>query len=101
MLLSNKLKNYRKEKSIEKNIQPYRIFSNNTLNDICLIPPQSIDQLILIKGIGPKKIIDYGQDILEICKGETGTENILDLKTVKICEPNALPNDLKLSIRTC
>jgi ATP-dependent DNA helicase PIF1 len=98
MLLSNKLKNYRKEKSIEKNIQPYCIFSNNTLNDICTIPPQSIDQLILIKGIGPKKIIDYGPDILEICKGETGTENILDLKTVKTCEPNVLPDDLKLSI---
>ena len=97
MSLSDKLKKYRTEKSDEKNIQPYRIFSNATLDDICIMPPQSIEELILIKGIGPKKNQDYGNDILEICKGETGTENILDLTTVKICEPNVLPGDLELS----
>ena len=97
MSLSDKLKKYRKEKSDEKNIQPYRIFSNATLDDICTIPPQSIEELILIKGIGKKKIQDYGEDILNMCKGECGSEKISDKINVKICEPNILPDDLELS----
>ena len=97
MTLSDKLKKYRKEKSDEKNIQPYRIFSNATLDDICIMPPQSIEELILIKGIGPKKIEYYAEDILDMCKGETGEEIILDLAINKTCEPNELKDDLELS----
>jgi ATP-dependent DNA helicase PIF1 len=95
MSLIDKLKLYRKDKSEEKNIKPYCIYSNALMEDICNMPPQTKEELILIKGIGKKKMEDYGDDILEMCKGVKGI--VIEEKQTKVCEPNPLPENIELS----
>ena len=65
------------------------------MEDICNMPPQSKEDLILIKGIGKKKMEDYGDDILEMCKGVKGI--VIEEKQTKVCEPNPLPENIDLS----
>ena len=95
MSLLDNLKLYRKDKSEEKDIKPYCIYSNALMEDICNMPPQSKEDLILIKGIGKKKMEDYGDDILEMCKGVKGI--VIEEKQTKVCEPNPLPENIDLS----
>ncbi|HIB78468.1 MAG TPA: hypothetical protein EYO58_12875, partial [Flavobacteriales bacterium] len=46
---------------------PYCVFDNKTMEAIVLACPQTAKELLAIKGIGPKKLKDYGDDILQIC----------------------------------
>ena len=67
--LQTKLKEYRTQQSIDKSIPPHCIFHNKTIDLICSNPPQTIDDILNIKGFGNKKTNNYGQDILNICNG--------------------------------
>ena len=62
----NKLKEWRKEKAKEINKPPYCIFKNSILEDIILKKPRTKKDLQKIKGIGPKKILQYGDDVMSI-----------------------------------
>lgn len=64
--IKNGLKKYRLNKSKEKNIKPYFIFNDKTLEYLILTPIDSIDELSLIPGFGKKRCEEYGQDILNI-----------------------------------
>lgn len=60
------LRKWRKEKAFKENKKPYIIFSDSTLIDICNNKPNNIEKLLEIKGIGEKKIHDYGEEVLNI-----------------------------------
>ncbi|WP_252231803.1 DNA helicase RecQ [Clostridium sp. ZBS15] len=60
------LKKWRKEKAFKENKKPYIIFSDTTLIDICNSKPDNAEKLLDIRGIGEKKINDYGEEILKI-----------------------------------
>ncbi|MDR5587352.1 DNA helicase RecQ [Clostridium aquiflavi] len=60
------LKKWRKEKAFKENKKPYIIFSDTTLIDICNNKPDNVEKLLDIRGIGEKKINDYGEEILKI-----------------------------------
>lgn len=60
------LKKYRYNKSVEEKNKPYFIFTNQMLEDIIGANPRTMEELIKIKGFGPKKCEIYGSDILEI-----------------------------------
>ena len=62
------LKKYRLTKAKEKNLPPYYIFNDETLNEIISIKPQTIDELLTVKGFGQKKCEWYGNDILQIIR---------------------------------
>lgn len=66
--LIEQLKNYRLTKAKEKNLPPYYIFNDETLNEIISIKPQTIDELLTVKGFGQKKCEWYGNDILQIIR---------------------------------
>ena len=66
--LLNKLKEYRTKMAKEKDIQPYCIFSNDTLTNIASEIPKDNNDLLNVKGIGKKKLEMYGEDILNITK---------------------------------
>ena len=66
--LKDELIKYRREKSKEKNIPAYSVLSNNTIEQIVLNLPLNHTQLSNIKGIGKKKMDQYGNDIIKICK---------------------------------
>ena len=66
--LIEQLKNYRLTKAKEKNVPPYYVFNDETLNEIISIKPQTIDELLTVKGFGQKKCEWYGNDILQIIR---------------------------------
>lgn len=57
---------YRKEKSEEKNIPIYRIFSNKALKEMCNFLPKTKDALLMINGFGNKNVELYGENLLHI-----------------------------------
>lgn len=62
------LKKYRMNKAQEKNLPPYYIFNDITLNEIIAYKPTTIEELLAIKGFGLKKCDWYGEDILDIIR---------------------------------
>ena len=66
--LIESLKKYRMNKAQEKNLPPYYIFNDITLNEIVAYKPTTIEELLSIKGFGPKKCDWYGEDILDIIR---------------------------------
>ena len=66
--LFNKIKLWRKEASIREHIKPYIIMSDATIIEIVNKSPNSIEELLQIRGIGEKKINKYGNEIISIIK---------------------------------
>lgn len=60
------LRGWRKETAAKTGLSPFMILHNGTLKAIAKSAPTSVDTLASIKGIGPKKIEDYGEGVLEI-----------------------------------
>ena len=67
------LKEWRRSIAAERNIPAYCVFHNSTLTSIANQLPGTIQELQSIKGIGERKIEDYGEEILRIL-GRCGTE---------------------------
>lgn len=64
--LEEELKKYRKEKASALGMKAFHIFSNQVLEELLTKQPITTTELAIVKGIGEKKIEDYGSDILEI-----------------------------------
>ncbi len=64
--LWGRLKSWRSSKAKSKKTPAFTILSNEVLKKIVEISPVSVDELESIKGMGPKKISQYGDEILEI-----------------------------------
>lgn len=64
--LFKRLSSWRKETAHEENIPPYRIASQKVLLAICSDLPSSLDELKEVKGIGAKKVKNYGNAIVNI-----------------------------------
>jgi len=60
------LSSYRDAKAKEKKRYKYTVFTNKALKGICDAVPQTLEELNSVKGIGPKIMEAYGDDILEI-----------------------------------
>lgn len=60
------LTTFRTRRSKELNVKPYYIFTNNSLESIIDKKPSTIDELLKIEGIGPKKAEEFGQEVLGI-----------------------------------
>lgn len=61
----------RKYRSIQAGTQPrYTIFRDETLHKIVALKPQTLEELSCISGIGDNRLQKYGDDILQIIKGE-------------------------------
>ena len=62
----DKLKEYRSKVANEKGIQNYQILTNDTINNIARDLPKDSYDLLGVKGVGPKTLENYGNDILKI-----------------------------------
>ena len=60
------LKKLRKEIAQEKNVPPYVIFSDKTLNDMCHLLPRTENEFLLVYGVGQNKLDQYGPAFLEL-----------------------------------
>ncbi|MBW2988994.1 UvrD-helicase domain-containing protein [Candidatus Woesearchaeota archaeon] len=64
--LSSELRRWRLEKSKELKLLPFHIFSDKTLNELCVNRPSSVEELYEIYGLGPNKVRRFGEEILRI-----------------------------------
>ena len=73
------LKEWRKSIATEKDIPAYCVFHDSTLIEIANQSPKTIHELKSIKGIGERKIEDYGEEILRIMTGFYQSYSIKEL----------------------
>ncbi|WP_277586815.1 NERD domain-containing protein [Psychrobacillus antarcticus] len=64
--LEEALRTFRKEKAAVLGMKAFHIFSNQTLDEIVSKQPTTFIELLTIKGIGEKKIEEYGREIIEV-----------------------------------
>lgn len=64
------LKKWRREIASEKKIPPYCVFHDSTLIGIANQLPKTKEELEGIKGVGGRRIEDYGEGILRIVNGK-------------------------------
>ena len=65
-LLYERLHCWRSEASSKLKIPPYMVFHNAVLRRVATHPPTTLAGLLAIKGIGPRKIEQFGTDLLAI-----------------------------------
>lgn len=59
---------FRKEIADKSRVPVYKIFTNNAIIIICKKLPKTEEELLQIKGFGPVKVRQYGQEVLAIVK---------------------------------
>jgi DNA helicase-2/ATP-dependent DNA helicase PcrA len=62
-----RLKEWRKQVAVDNSVPAYVVMSDKTLLAIAAARPGNESQLIMVPGIGPGKLEQYGDDILAIC----------------------------------
>ncbi len=63
------LKQWRNAKAAEANVPSYCVLSNATLEELARQRPDSPDRLLQVKGIGEKKVSQYGDALLTLLGG--------------------------------
>jgi len=68
-VLKNMLKNWRGGKVNETGLPSYMIISNNAIEDLVRLRPESKAEMYQVNGLGEKKIEKYGDELLCIING--------------------------------
>ena len=68
-VLKTSLKNWRGKIAGKLYIPAYCVITNRSIDEICLSFPQTLKDLENINGLGPQKIMKYGNEILQIVSG--------------------------------
>jgi bloom syndrome protein len=64
--LYDTLSRYRMDQSKRKRVAPYRILSNQSLEEIVKTLPQNINELTKVYGLGSVKVNEFGKDIVKM-----------------------------------
>ena len=62
--LFERLRQLRKQIADEQDVPPYIIFNDATLVDMCIVQPTSEQQMLLVSGVGKRKLEKYGHTFL-------------------------------------
>jgi len=62
------LYNHRANLALERSVAPHNIIQNSVLKNIAISRPNSMEQLLSIRGIGKRKAEEYGEDWLRIVR---------------------------------
>jgi len=73
--LKEALAKWRKEKAKDLGVSAYMIIQNAVLVEISNIMPETYEDLLNIKGFGPRKLELYGQEILDITRRHRFPQN--------------------------
>jgi DNA helicase-2/ATP-dependent DNA helicase PcrA len=65
-MIFESLRAWRKEKSFAKNVPAYIVFTDATLTAMAELMPRDFDELSAIPGVGPAKLTEFGDELLEI-----------------------------------
>lgn len=69
--LVKRLKEFRMQQSAKEKIKPYMVFTDAQMNDLIDKNPKDKDELLMVSGFGAVKVEKYGENILEILKGDS------------------------------
>ena len=72
--LEEELRKFRKDKAAALGMKAFHVFSNQTLDEIVSIQPRTLIELSTIRGIGDKKIEEFGREIIEIIQRQSSKE---------------------------
>lgn len=64
-LLYENLRNLRFELAKEEHVPPYIIFTNQTLANMCIRQPHTLEEILEVKGVGEKKKEKYGEKFID------------------------------------
>ena len=67
--LLRKLKALRKRIADSKNLPAYIVFSDAALIDMVHLKPRTEDEFLMVSGVGPKKLAQYGAEFLSLING--------------------------------
>ncbi len=65
-IIFESLRAWRKERSAQKSVPAYIIFTDATLTAMAELAPSDLDELAAIPGVGPAKLAEFGAQLLEI-----------------------------------
>lgn len=67
----------RKEVALKNEVPPYTVFQENSLEEMCLKYPISLEELVSINGVGEGKAKRYGKEFLDIINRHVEENEIL------------------------
>ena len=91
------LKDLRKKIAKQKNLPPFVIYQDPSLEEMCTHYPVSIDELKQIQGVGSGKAMKFGQPFIELIKKYV-EENEIDRPVDLVIKSAANKSALKVSI---
>ena len=91
------LKDLRKKIAKQKNLPPFVIYQDPSLEEMCTHYPVSIDELKQIQGVGSGKALKFGQPFIELIKKYV-EENEIDRPVDLVIKSAANKSALKVSI---
>ena len=81
--LLEKLKQWRLQKATERGVPAYVVFWDRTLHQIASGRPGTGDELLGLYGFGPRKLEDYGEELLELVREAPATSRPADPKVAR------------------
>jgi ribonuclease D len=85
--LYNRIRKWRDAKAAESSLPVYMILPSKTIATLTTVMPLSIDELGRIKGLGKRKIDQYGEDIVSIIRNYCEQKHI----EPKVWVPKEIP----------
>jgi ATP-dependent DNA helicase RecQ len=67
------LRAWRAGQAKARGVPAYVVFSDATLAELALAKPASEDALLEVKGVGPRKLEEYGAELLALLRGRQGS----------------------------
>jgi ATP-dependent DNA helicase RecQ len=96
-LLLQMLKDLRKKIAKQKNIPPFIVFQDPSLDEMCIHYPVSVDELKQIHGVGSGKALKFGQPFIELIKKYV-EDNDIERPVDLVIKSAANKSALKVSI---
>jgi superfamily II DNA helicase RecQ len=67
--LAERLKGWCAAEAKRLRLPPYFILNDRTLRRVAAVRPRTMNQLLAIDGLGPRKAEQFGEALLELCRG--------------------------------
>ena len=68
--LFEKLRELRMEIAKEEKVPPYIVFSDKTLTHMCIVKPETKEEMLTVSGVGEYKFGKYGERFLDRIREE-------------------------------
>ena len=72
------LRNLRATLARKHHVPPYLVFSDKTLESMCVMLPQTKEEMLQVPGVGELKYLKYGSDFLQLCRRLAGESDDFD-----------------------